>query len=336
MYMDHESRFKLFGKIRRALIYSVLSSIMKSITPVYKHMDIVIVAFTVYFVCTLVNTVILQDVSDRRRFHSGYILRSISRQCILIISSTVAQMARLQNVGTQAENTIILIFSITTFLAVLSLIPTWFLQDPGQGSLADILIYSYTVMYRQIHIPGLQGGIGLGTIIYGILFVAVNILDDWHEKGGAAKHPQHTKFRQILFSAVSMVLSTQFIKGIIPASSSQILPVAILLAMYIISSQLPMSRSVSAFVLFQTGSEVSLWITRMLGSNIIDKLIFFSLLICIVPVFNHTTASVVFVSAIQTVVAYVMHSFTYFGETSAAIASIALLLTTDILLGTTP
>lgn len=335
MYMDHESQFKLFGKIRVALIYSVLSSIMKTITPVYKHMDIVIVAFTVYFVCTLVNTVILQDVSDRRRFHSGYILRSISRQCILIISSTIAQMARLQNVGTQAENTIILIFSITTFLAVLSLIPTWFLQDPGQGSLADILIYSYTVMYRQIHIPGLQGATGLGTIIYGILFVAVNILDDWHEKGGAAEHP-HTKFKKILFSAVSMVLSTQFIKGIIPASSSQILPVAILLAMYIISSQLPMSRSVSAFVLFQTGSEVSLWITRMLGSNIIDKLIFFTLLICIVPVFNHTTASVVFVSAIQTVVVYLMHSFSYLGETSAAIASIALLLTTDILLGTTP
>jgi hypothetical protein len=328
MFMGRASQLKLFGKIRLALIYSVLSSIMKILTPIYKQTDIIIVALTLYFVCTIVNTIILRDATERRQFHSGYILRSICRQSILIISSTIAQMMGIHNAGTQIETTMFLIFSTTTFLAILSLIPHWFLQDRTQGSLADILIYSYTTMYKQIHIPGLHGTTGLGMLIYGILFVLVNILSTQNEKDG-----RHTsKFRGIMYNAVSMLLSTQFIKLIIPVSSSQVLPIAILIAMYILSSRIQMSTSVAAFVLFQTGNEISTWVTQMFGSDIVDKMFFFSLLLCILPVFNHSTASVLFISAVQTVVAYLMHSFSYIGETSAALASIGLLLVTDILL----
>jgi hypothetical protein len=327
-YMGNAAQSKLFGKVRVALIYSVLSSILKTITPVYKQIDIVIVAFAIYFICTIVNMVILKDATRRRQFHSGYVLRSICRQSMLIVSSTIAQMVKVQNVGTQSENTMILIFSTTTFLAALSLVPSWFLQDNAQGSLADILIFNYTVMYRQIHIPGLQGSTGLGMMIYGILFVSVNILNTQHQKDGRPT----TKFRGILYSAVSMIFSTRFITQIIPTSSNQVLPVAILLAIYILIGSLPMSSSVAAFVLFQTGNEVSIWITRMVGSSIIDKLVFYILLLCIVPVLNHTTASVLFISAVQTAVSYLMQTFTYLGEASAAIASIGLLLVTDILL----
>ena len=327
-YMGQKAQSKLFGKVRGALIYSVLSSIMKTLTPIYKNIDIVVVALTAYFVCTIVNTVLLKDVMMRRQFHTGYILRSVCRQSILIVSSTVAQMVKVQNVGTQTENTMVLIFSTTTFLALLSLIPDWFLQDQAQGSLADILIYSYTAMYKQIRIPGLQGRTGLGMLIYGILFASVNLLNTPQEKD---KKPI-SKFRGILYSAATMVFSTQFIVQIIPNSSGQVLPVAILLGIYIVSSRLPMSSSVAAFVLWQTGNEISLWVTKMFDSHIVDKMVFFCLLLCIVPVLNHTTASVLFVTASQTAVAYVMQCFAYLGETSAALASIGLLLVTDILL----
>ena len=327
-YMGHEAQSKLFGRVRLALIYSVLSTIMRTLTPVYRHVDIIAVAITIYFVCTIVHSIIMRDVTKRRLFHSGYILRSISRQSVLIVSATTAQYVNIQDAGTQSENIALLIFSTTAFLALLSLIPSWFIQDRAQGSLADLLIYSYMAMFRKVHIPGLHGHTGLGMLIYGILFIATTIISDPDHIHG----PPVSKFRGILYNAFSIVFSTQFITQIIPAASSQVLPGAILLAMYIMSSHIPMSRSVAAFVLWQTADEISVWTTRMFHSHIIDKLMFFSLFLGVIPVLNHTTASIFAISAIQTSVAYIIQLFTYLGTTSAVFASIGLLLVTDILL----
>jgi len=327
-FMGHDAQWKLFGRVRIALIYSVLSTITGTLTPVYRKIDIIAVTITTYFVCTIVNSIILSDPTKRRLFHSGYIVRSIRRQSILIVSATIAQSVKIRGAGTQLENTFLLIFSTTTFLALLSLAPSWFIQDEAQGSLADMLIYSYTSMYRKIHIPGLHGPTGIGILIYGILFVSVNMLTAPHDK---LEIPL-SKFRGILYNALSMIFSTQFIIQIIPVSSSQVLPGAILLATYILSSHIKMSDSVAVFVLWQTANEISVWTTRVFSSHIIDKLMFFSLFLCVVPVLNHTTASVLAVSAIQTFVTYIMRLFTYLDMTSAVFASIGLLLVTEILL----
>ena len=153
-YMGHEAQSKLFGRVRLALIYSVLSTIMRTLTPVYRHVDIIAVAITIYFISIILHSIIMRDVTKRRLFHSGYILRSISRQSVLIVSATIAQYVNIQDAGTQSENIVLLLFSTTAFLAVLSLIPDWFIQDRAQGSLADLLIYSYMAMFRKVHIPG--------------------------------------------------------------------------------------------------------------------------------------------------------------------------------------
>lgn len=326
--MNTDGRSKLFNKLRRALIFSVLSTIMQTLNEVYNQIDIIIVALTINIICTIVHSIILGDSTTRRRFHCGYILRSISRQCLLIIADAIAHSVHMRDVGTQSENMLLLVVSTTAYVGILTLIPSWFLADSVQGSLKDILLYSFTSRYRQLQIPGLRGTTGLGTIVYGIFFILANILDRPPDT------PTHHKssFFVALNRAASMVFSNQFISRIIPGSTRQVLPVAILLGTYILSDHLPMSSSVAAFVLWQTSREVSTWIARVLPGGSTDQLILFGLLLCVLPVLNSKTGAVLAVSALQTVVASIMSSFTYLGTTSAAVASVCMLLATDIIL----
>lgn len=327
-YLNRGAQSKLFTKLRRALIFSVLSTIMGTLNKHYHQIDIIIVALAINIICTIFHSVILGNSTRRHRFHVGYILRSISRQCLLVIADAIAHSIHLRDVGTQSENMILLVVTTTTYVGILTLIPDWFLADSVQGSLKDILVYSLTSRYRQLHIPGLRGTTGIGTLVYGIFFILVNTSDNPPNK---AKNPTSPLLLS-LNRAASMIFSNQFISKIIPDSTRQVFPVAILLGIYILSDHLTMSSSVAAFVLWQTAREISEWTVRVFPGGTSDQLILFSLLLCILPVLDSKTGSVIAVSALQTLVGSAMSSLTYLGTTSAVVASVCALLVTDIVL----
>lgn len=326
--MGRSSQSNAFVKVRRALIFSILSTMMETFNGVFRPVDIIGVALTLNFVCSVFHTIILKGSATRRRLHCGYILRSISRQSVLVVSDVVANSIHMRDVGTQLESTLLLVISTTISIAMITLIPGWFMQDSVQGSLRDILIFSFTSRYRQLHVPGLKGLTGIGTMIYGILFVLTNILDN----------PAHdatrttSVFMTTLCRAASMVFSNQFLSEIIPQSSSQVFPVSILIATYIVSDHMPMSSTVSAFVLWRTAQEISMWTSRVFPGGSTEEILLFCLLLCILPVLNHKTASVLAVASLQTLVRRIMHAFVYFGTTSAVIVSMCMLLATDIVL----
>ena len=326
-YMDKAYQFKLFGRIRTALVFSVLSTIMNHLNGVYMSADIIMVALTINFVCAVLHSVVFASACSRRRFHCGYILRSISRQSVLVVSSAIANTLHMRDIGTQNENTMMLVISTTAFIGFITCIPEWFLQDAQQGSIKHMLIYSFTTRYNQIHIPGLKSNTGIGTIIYAILFVIITLIDNPDD--GISKVSQ---FLKTLQQAASMIFSNLFIMHIAPESTRQVLPIAIMLAMYIISDRIPMSGSVAAFVLWRTSTELSAWTTRVFPGGYTDQLILYSLVLCIMPIINQKVSSVLAVAAIQTFVASVMHSLVYLGTVGTVLASACVLLVADIIL----
>ena len=326
--MGVSSQSRLFAKIRSALIFSVLNTMMKTFNSVYSPVDIITVAITVYFICALLRAVVLRDQHTRRRFHVGYLLHSMSRQSVLIVSDTVAHSVHLRDVGTQQENTLLLVLSTSALVAILTLLPSWFLKDTQQGSLKDLLIYSFTSRYSQLHVPGLQGDTGIGVLAHGLLFVVFNMLDVPNEKRSPSE------LMQTLYQTTAMVFSNMFLVQIAPESSSQVLPVAILLGMYIVSDHLPMSDTVASFVLWRTASETSTWITRVLPGSITDQFLLFAVLFCVLPALDRKIASVIAVAALQMIVGHLMHAFTYLGTSGSAIASVCMMLVSDVVLDT--
>jgi hypothetical protein len=328
-YMDNTARSQLMQKIRNALLFSVLSTIMQRLNVVYRPTDIITAALTINFTCAVLHGIVLPTGEVRRRFHCGYILRSISRQSVLVVSDAIANSVHLRDIGTHHENTLLLVVSTTGFIALLTLVPTWFLQDAQEGSLKDLLIFSFTSRYKQIHIPGLGGFTGIGTILYGLLFVIVTI-DDERESTDTIN--AQSKFFKTLHRSAAMVLSNIFLSQIEPDSTSQVLPVAILLGMYIVSDYLPMSHSVASFVLWRTAAEVSKWIARVLPDAGTDQILLFGLLLCVVPAINTKTAAVIAVAALQVIVRRLMGTLVYIGSTGTVVASVCVLLVTDIVL----
>ena len=328
-YMEKTYKLKLFGKVRSALVFSVLSTIMKKLNAVYMSTDIIMVALTVNFVCAVLHSVVLADVKTRRSLHCGYILRSINRQSILVVSSAIADSVHMRDLGTQHENIMILVISTTAFIGVITCLPSWFLQDAQQGSLKDILIYSFTTRYSQLHIPGLSGNAGIGTLVYGLLF-AITTITTTTENG----HTGASKFLQTLQQTASMVFSNLFITRISPESTRQVLPIAILLGMYIIFEKIPMSGSVAAFVLWRTAAEVSSWTIHMFPGGAEDQILLYSLLLCVMPIFNAKTSTVLAVAAIQTLISNCMDSLLYLGSVGTVLCSICVLLVSDIVLDT--
>ena len=326
-YMDISYRLKLFGKVRTAIVFSVLSIIMNNLNSIYMPIDIIMVSLATNFVCAVLHSVIFSGVQTRRHLHCGYILRSISRQSVLVVSSAVASSIHMRDIGTQSENAMILIVSTTAFIGFITCIPNWFLQDAQQGSLKSILIYSFTARYRQIHIPGLGGNTGIGALLYGLLFVIMTFSDDPANTGD-----QTSNFLRTLKQTASMVFSNLFLMQIAPKSTSQALPVAFLLGMYIVSDRIPMSGSVASFVLWRTSAEVCSWTSHLFSNDFTDQLILYGLLICIIPIMNEKTASVIAVATIQTVVACVMKSFIYLGPIGTLLSSMCVLLITDMIL----
>jgi hypothetical protein len=325
-YLDRDAESKLIAKLRRALIFSVLSTIMKSINGVYKTVDIVTVALSIYFICTLISTGSLITTQTQRRFHITYILHCACRQSVLVISDSVANSIHMRDVGTQYDNTLLLFISTTTFIAALTFVPKWFIHDTQQGSLKDILMFSFTYRYGQVHIPGLSSRTGIGSVLYGLLFTLFSMSDSEDANN------KTSEFIQTLNQAAAMIFSRLFISQIVPESNTQIFPIAILLAMYIVSDCIPMSGSVAAFVLWRTAIDVSEWVSRILPGGTADQLILFSMLLGILPTINRKISAVFAVAALQTIVTRIMITFTYLSATSTVIASIGLLLVTDIVL----
>jgi hypothetical protein len=323
-YVNRTTQTKLFSKIRRALVFSVLSTIMETFSKTYRPSDIAAVALTLNFVCSVLHSDALWDRSKRQRLHVGYLLHSISRQSVLVVSDTVAHVVHMRDVGTQTENTLLLMMSTTAFIAGLTVLPASFLHDDQQGSLKDLLMFSFTSRYSQVHIPGLGGSSGLGVLVSGVLFTLFNMLDD--------PDGPRTEFMKTMYQAIAMIFSHLFLAQIVPGSSSQVLPVAFLLAMYIVSNRMPMSGTVSAFVLWRTAQEVSGWMSRALAENTTDKLILFGLLICVLPTIDRKIAAVLAVAALQVVVGAVMQTFQYLGSVGSVLASVCLLLVTDVVL----
>jgi hypothetical protein len=126
-YLDRDAESKLIAKLRRALIFSVLSIIMKNINEVYKTVDIITVALSIYFICTLISTGSLITTQTQRHYHITYVLHCACRQSVLVISDAVANSIHMRDVGTQYDNTLLLFISTTTFIAALTFVPKTYL-----------------------------------------------------------------------------------------------------------------------------------------------------------------------------------------------------------------
>ena len=98
-YMTKEYQNQLFGKVRTALVFSVLSIIMENVNGVYMRADIIMVALTVNFVCAVLHNVVFASIETRRLFHAGFILRSISRQSVLVVSSAIADSVHIWKIS---------------------------------------------------------------------------------------------------------------------------------------------------------------------------------------------------------------------------------------------
>jgi hypothetical protein len=329
-YLDRESEVKLLGRIRSALIFSVLSTTMQTINRMFKAVDILSVSIGLYFICTLLSTGTVVTTRAQRTFHLSYILHCISRQSVLVAADAVANNVHMTDIGTHYDNTLILVISTTAFIALLTFVPAWFIHDSEQGSIKDILMFSFTNRYGQLHITGLYSRTGIGAVLYGLFFTVSNLLDT----SPSANKEKKSEFLQTLHQAAAMIFSRQFISQIVPASNTQVFPIAILLAMYIVSDRVPMSGSVAAFVLWRTAADISGWVTRVMPASIIDQIIFFCIVLIVLPVVNRKVAAVFAVAALQAVVAGIMTVFTYLNGTSAVVATVCLLLVMDIVLDT--
>jgi len=326
-YLNWDSEIKVLGKIRSALIFSILSSTMKHINQTFRAADILSVAIGVYFICTLISTGIVVTTRVQRTFHVSYVLHCLCRQSVLVAADTVAHNVHLRDIGTQYDNTFLLLISTTTFIAFLSFVPTWFIHDTEQGSIKDIVMFSFTNRYGQLHITGLYSTTGMGAVLYGLFFTVSNLLDSSSDKKNKTSN-----FLQTLHQAAAMIFSRMFISQIVPISNTQVIPIAILLAMYIVSDRIPMSGSVAAFVLWRTASDISEWVTRIIPNSATDQLIFFSILLSVLPTVNRKVAAVFTVAALQVVVSRTMTVFTYVTGTSSVVAAVCLMLVIDIIL----
>lgn len=327
-YLSKGSQAKLFSKIRRALVFSVLFKTMKTFNELYRPTDIIASALTLNFVCSIMHSSVIWNFKSGHRYHLGYILHSISRQSVLVISDTIAHNVHLRDVGTSSENTLLLMISTTIFIAALTVVPSSFLHDDQQGSLKDLLMYSFTSRYAQLHIPGLAGNTSLGVMLYGLLFSIFSMLDNNEQK-------KSSEFVQTLHQAIALIFSHLFLSQIVPSTTTQVIPIALLLGMYIVSEKLPMSNSVSSFVMWKTAGEVANWTTRAVSGASIDQLLVFSLAMCIFPILDSKIASVLAVSALQIVVSVVMNTLKQFGHLESITSSVCLLLISDIFLDVT-
>jgi hypothetical protein len=328
-YLDRDSEIKLLGRIRSALIFSVLSTVMTTINQVFKAVDILSVAIGLYFICTLLSTGMVVTTRAQRTFHISYVLHCISRQSVLIAADTVANNVHITDIGTQYDNTLLLVISTTTFIALLTFVPGWFIYDIEQGSIKDIIMFRFTNRYGLLHITGLYSRTGIGAVLYGMFFTISNLLDTSH-----TKKKQTSEFLQTLHQAAAMIFSRMFISQIVPESNTQVFPIAILLAMYIVSDRIPMSGSVAAFVLWRTAADISGWVARIIPTSTTDQLIFFSIVLSVLPTMNRKVAAVFAVAALQAAVAGIMAVFTYLTGTSSVVAAICLMLVMDVVLDT--
>jgi hypothetical protein len=328
-YTQEKSQSELLTKIRTTVIFSVLATIMQKLNSLYRPIDIIAVTLSIHFISTTVHSIVLRDQNIRRRLHCGYILRSISRQSILVVSDAVAHTIYIQDFGTQQDNMFIFIIATTAFVAFLTLLPEWFLYDEIQGSLKNILTYSFTSRYSQLNIPGLSGNTGLGTLIYGILFVVLSI-----PKTTNTNDKETFVFIETLQHTVAMILSNRFLTNVTPAFSNQVFSIAILLAMYIISDHIPMSSTTSTFVLWRMSTDVSKWVSTILNGGIFDQILLYSILLCVLPTINRKTASVIFVAAVQTLISNIVRSGSYLGSVGMVVSSTCVLLVADIVLDT--
>jgi hypothetical protein len=326
-FIGDKSQSQFFTRVRRALMFSVLSTMMQNFNAVYSPLDIVTGALTVYFVCVALRVV----VAEQWGVCTSYIMHSLSRQSVLVVSDVIVNNIRMRDVGTQQENTLLLVVSTTALIALLTLLPDWFLQDTDQGSLRDLLIYSFTCRYSQLHIPGLQTSpgardAGVAILVYGLLFAVFTQLNVSSE--GSTR----SRLRETLYQTAAMILSNMFLTQIVPDSSSQVIPVAVLLGMYIVSDHLPMSSTVASFVLWRTASETSAWVSQLLPGSTTDQTILFAVVLCVVPALDRKVGSVLAVAALQTGVAHTMRMFAYFGSIGGCVASVCVVLVIDVVL----
>jgi len=330
--MDERS-IQFFSKVRRALMFSTISTTMRHWNRVYRPSDIAIVAVTLHFICAVLRSCVLVDIKFRTRLHIDYILHAIRRQTLFIVSDCIANGLQMRDVGTQHENTLLLVMSTTSFVALITFIPDWFLMDNEQGSIKTLLVYFFTSRFSQIHIAGLRGGPGssvgreIGVLLYGLFFSVFNMLDSSFDK----ESPK-SEFVRIMQQAAAMIFSNLFLSQITPEATNQVIPLALLIGMYLVFDNLPMSGAVASFVLWRTAREVSEWTTRLLPHAFSDQILLFSMFLCVLPPLNPKLASVTAVACMQLCVNSIMIAVTSLGKTAALVASFSVLIVADIVL----
>lgn len=314
-------------RIDRAFVFSILSAVTALLNKQFATIDIVISVTTLYFVCNALRVMVFGGRQGLEKYHLSHVFNAITRQSVLVVVDTLANSVHLRDVGTQTENTVILLLSTTILVAAICLVPTWLVKDDDWVSMRAVLLYTFTSRYSQVHVPGLSGSLGM--ILYALVFVASTALYSNAVKHGASM------FIQTIYQAVSMISSNIFLVAVTPTSSSQVLPLAILIGFYVVSSSIDIETGVAGFILWRTAREIMRWVKRMYPArHDLNRGLLYAFVVAIIPATElfggSTVADAFFLGALQGVIDIFIGFFDFKGQLASIIATISVLLCTDI------
>ena len=240
-------------KLRKSLIYSVVSLTTNQLVFDMKFDDILLFSLGFHFISEIYINI---QKSSKTNWLVGrwgfvtYLFHTVSRQAVFVISEVLSL-----KFGTSGqhdnESTLILVFTTCLFVVVIVLLPDWFLRCEERGPFKNIILFSVCSRFNVLRIPGLQGGVSC--FAYGALYLTtISIMKHFESKT--------SEFRMQLLSAFAMIWSNLFITVLVPSTQYSILSFVTLLALYILAASFNLFEPVESFCLWKVSAEIRNWI----------------------------------------------------------------------------
>jgi hypothetical protein len=321
-----KTRVTLLSKLRIALLFSILRIVADPLYRYFVTLDIIVGCVFVFFACeALILSFGVNDKTTTGPFaYVALLLHSLSRQSIFILSDALAKEISITTLSSSLEEMVFLFLTTAVFVVLVTMLPDWFLRSRERGSLKSILLFTITSRFDLVRIPGL--GRGMGSLVYGMLFMIFSSLDAILENGGS-------KFLAQLTSAASMISVNLFLQAVTPETTTQVIPLAILIGSFILSCSIGAMDDIAMFALWRTSSEINEWKRRIVGPYPIDQtLILITIYIIGLRMMDKNLASLLLLNIVQTVTQFVINTIQQLSVEAAFTVSLGILLTVDVFL----
>jgi len=280
----------------------------------------------IFFACeALILSFGVNDKTTTGPFaYVALLLHSLSRQSIFVLSDALAKEISITTLSSSLEEMVFLFLTTAVFVVLVTMLPDWFLRSRERGSLKSILLFTITSRFDLVRIPGL--GRGMGSLVYGMLFMIFSSLDAILENGGS-------KFLAQLTSAASMISVNLFLQAVTPETTTQVIPLAILIGSFMLSCSIGAMDDIAMFALWRTSSEINEWKRRIVGPYPIDQtLILITIYIIGLRMMDKNLASLLLLNIVQTVTQFVINTIQQLSVEAAFTVSLGILLMVDVFL----